>query len=76
MDRRHIEKCIEKNPDILGEELMILTNEYDRFDKTKERLDLLALDREGNVFIIELKRDDSVKISARDHFSPEYYDHT
>lgn len=61
LERQHIEKWIEKNPDILGEELMIITNEYDKFDKTKERLDLLALDREGNVVIIELKRDDSGK---------------
>lgn len=61
LERQHIEKWIEKNPDILGEELMILTNEYDRFDKTKERLDLLAIDKEGNIVIIELKRDDSGK---------------
>ena len=61
MERQHLEKWIEKNPDILGEELLIITNEYDKFDKTKERLDLLALDREGNVVIIELKRDDSGK---------------
>jgi len=61
LERQHLEKWIERNPDILGEELMILTNEYDRFDKTKERLDLLGLDREGNVVIIELKRDDSGK---------------
>jgi len=61
LERQHLEKWIEKNPDILGEDLMILTNEYDRFDKTKERLDLLGLDKEGNVVIIELKRDDSGK---------------
>ena len=61
LERQHLEKWIEKNPDLLGEELLIITNEYDKFDKTKERLDLLALDREGNVVVIELKRDDSGK---------------
>ena len=61
LERQHLEKWIEKNPDLLGEELLIITSEYDKFDKTKERLDLLALDREGNVVVIELKRDDSGK---------------
>ena len=61
LERQHLEKWIEKNPDLLGEELLIITNEYDKFDKTKERLDLLALDKEGNVVVIELKRDDSGK---------------
>jgi hypothetical protein len=61
LERQHIEKWIELNPDILGEDLLIITNEYDRFDKTNERLDLLALDKEGTIVIIELKRDDSGK---------------
>jgi hypothetical protein len=61
LERQHLEKWIEKNPEILGEELLIITNEYDKFDKTKERLDLLAVDKEGTVVIIELKRDDSGK---------------
>lgn len=61
LERQHLEKWIEKNPELLGEELLIITNEYDKFDKTKERLDLLALDKEGNVVVIELKRDDSGK---------------
>ena len=61
LERQHLETWIEKNPEILGEELLIITTEYDKFDKTKERLDLLALDKEGTVVIIELKRDDSGK---------------
>src|SRR5690606_27951557 len=61
LERQHLEKWIEKNPELLREELLIITNEYDKFDKTKERLELLALDREGNVVVIELKRDDSGK---------------
>ncbi len=61
LERQDIEKWVEQNPDILGEELLIITTEYDQFDKTSERLDLLAIDKEGNLVVIELKRDDSGK---------------
>lgn len=61
LERQNLAKWIELNPSILGEELMIVTTEYDRFDKTNERLDLLSIDKEGNLVIIELKRDDSGK---------------
>ena len=61
LERQHIEKWIENYPSILGEELLVITTEYDKFDKTSERLDVLALDTDGNLVIIELKRDDSGK---------------
>lgn len=61
LERQDIEKWIAEYPKILGEELLILTTEYDKFDKTNERLDLLAIDRDGTLVIIELKRDDSGK---------------
>ena len=59
LERQDIEKWVENYPEVLGEELLILTTEYDRFDKTDERLDLLAIDKNGNLVVIELKRDDS-----------------
>ena len=61
LERQDIEKWIESYPDLLGEELLIITTEYDKFDKTNERLDLLAIDKDGNLVIVELKRDDSGK---------------
>ena len=61
LERQDLERWIEKCPSILGEELMIITTEYDKFDKTNERLDLLGLDKDGNIVVIELKRDDSGK---------------
>ncbi len=60
-ERKDLEKWIEDTPFILNEELLILSTEYDQFDKTNERLDLLAMDKEGNLVIVELKRDDSGK---------------
>ncbi len=61
LERNDLEKWIEENSGILGEDLLVITTEYDKFDKTKERLDLLAIDKEGNLVVIELKRDDSGK---------------
>ncbi|MBT2663920.1 DUF91 domain-containing protein [Bacillus sp. ISL-4] len=55
-ERQHIEEWIRKSPDVLGEDLLIIAHEYDKFE-VNERLDLLAIDKEGNVVIIEVKRD-------------------
>jgi RecB family endonuclease NucS len=49
LERQDLEKRVEENPDIVGEELLIITTEYDKSDKTDERLDLLAIDKEGNL---------------------------
>jgi len=55
LERHDLAKWVEQNPTILGEELLIISSEYDRFDKTHERLDLLGLDKDGNLVVIELK---------------------
>ena len=60
-ERAHLQEWIEKNPSILGEELLIIQKEFDGFDNTKERLDLLALDTDGNLVVIENKLDDTGK---------------
>ncbi|MDQ2088070.1 DUF4268 domain-containing protein [Herbivorax sp. ANBcel31] len=55
-ERSGIEEWIRKDPTILEEDLLIIAHEYDKFE-VNERLDLLALDKEGNTVIIEVKRD-------------------
>jgi hypothetical protein len=60
-EREHLQEWIAKNPDVLGEELLIIQKEFDGFNDTNERLDLLALDKEGGLVIIENKLDDSGK---------------
>ena len=47
------------NPGILGEALLIIGKEFSGFDRTNERLDLLAVDADGKLVVIELKRDDT-----------------
>ena len=58
-ERRDIQEWIANNPRILGEDLLIIGKEYSDFDRTSERLDLLAVDAHGRIVLIEVKRDDS-----------------
>jgi hypothetical protein len=60
-ERQHLQEWIAKTPNCLGEELLIIQKEFEGFDDTKERLDLLALDKQGNLVIIENKLDDTGK---------------
>jgi len=58
-ERENLQERIAKNPNIFGEDLLIIQKEFDGFNDTRERLDLLALDREGNIVIIENKLDNT-----------------
>lgn len=60
-EREHLQEWIANNPSSLGEELLIIQKEFSGFSETNERLDLLALDKLGNLVIIENKLDDSGK---------------
>ena len=60
-ERKHFQEWIAKEPKVLGEELLIIQKEYSGFSDTQERLDLLALDKQGCLVIIENKLDDSGK---------------
>ena len=58
-ERRDIQEWIAANPSILGYDLLIIGKEFSGFDRTNERLDLLAIEPDGTLVIIELKRDDT-----------------
>ena len=60
-ERKHLQEWIEQKPDALGEEFLIIQKEFDGFNDTNERLDLLALDKDANLVIIENKLDDTGK---------------
>lgn len=58
-ERANLQEWIAGNPEALGEKLLIIQKEFSGFSETNERLDLLALDKEGNLVILENKLDDS-----------------
>ena len=58
-EQDHLQEWIAGAPDALGEELLIVQKEFAGFADTHERLDLLALDKDGQLVVIENKLDDS-----------------
>lgn len=60
-ETKHLQEWIANNPTCLLEELLIIQKEFSGFSETNERLDLLALDKDGRLVIIENKLDDTGK---------------
>ncbi|MFA6528373.1 MAG: DUF4268 domain-containing protein, partial [Candidatus Gracilibacteria bacterium] len=58
-ERKNLQEYIAKDPKSLGEGFLIIQKEFSGFDDTNERLDLLALDKNGNLVVIENKLDDT-----------------
>src|SRR5687768_10004154 len=55
-ERYDLQEWVLQTPKLLGEELMVITSEFSGFDKTAERLDVLAIDKRGVLTVVELKR--------------------
>ncbi len=60
-ERKHLQEWILANPEVLGPGTVILTSEFDRWQSADgspvaDRLDILALDADGRVVVVELKR--------------------
>tara|TARA_B110000503_G_C7116707_1_gene400711 strand:+ start:1116 stop:1385 length:270 start_codon:yes stop_codon:yes gene_type:complete len=60
-ERENLQEWIANNPSCLNEDILIIQKEFDGFFDTNERLDLLAIDKQGNLVIIENKLDDTGK---------------
>ena len=58
-EREHLQEWVANTPEALAEDLLIIQKEFDGFADTRERLDLLALDKNGSLVVIENKLDDS-----------------
>jgi hypothetical protein len=58
-ERSNLQEWIVNNPEVFGEDILIIHKEFDGFDGTNERLDILALDKNGYIVVIENKGDSS-----------------
>lgn len=56
-ERRDLQTWVIQQPAILGEPLLVITSEFDQFDSSRDRLDILAIDQNSKLVVVELKRD-------------------
>ena len=59
LERRDLQEWVVTRPEVLGEKLLVVQSEYAKFADTRDRLDVLALGRDGKLVVIELKRDEA-----------------
>jgi hypothetical protein len=57
-ERGDIQRLLRSQPEALGEELLIISEEFGNWEDSRRRIDLLALDEAGSLVVIELKRTD------------------
>jgi hypothetical protein len=58
-ERQDLQEWLMDRPSVLGEELLLITAEFDKFDKSDKRIDLMLLDKEATLVVAELKLDAS-----------------
>jgi hypothetical protein len=71
-EREDLQEWIIEHPEILGEDVLIVTFEFDRWltnagQSQADRLDVLGIDSSGHLLVVELKRDkapDTVEMQA------------
>lgn len=59
LERLHLQQALKKNIGVIAEDCLIIAEEYAEWDGSKRRIDLLAIDKNANLVIIELKRTDT-----------------
>jgi hypothetical protein len=55
-ERDDLQRLLRTQIDVLGDDLYVLTEEFGDWDDSRRRIDLLAIDRQANLVVIELKR--------------------
>lgn len=56
LERRDLQRLLRADISVLGEDLMVVSEEFGDFEGSQRRIDLLCLDRAANLVVVELKR--------------------
>jgi len=67
LEVQHLEQWVVQHPEVLGDGTLIVTTQFDKWgssagDQAAERLDVLGLDPNGQLVVVELKRDSDRRI--------------
>jgi RecB family endonuclease NucS len=57
-ERHDLQRLLRDEIAALGEDLLVIAEEFGNWQDARRRIDLLALDKEGRLVVIEIKRSD------------------
>lgn len=59
LERGHLQSYLRDKIEIISPDTLIISEEFSQWDDSKRRIDLLGIDKQANLVVIELKRNDS-----------------
>lgn len=59
LERSHLQTAFKQNISVIAPDCMVIAEEFSEWSEGNRRIDLLAVDRDANLVVIELKRNDN-----------------
>lgn len=56
LERQHLQAALKNQIDVIAPNCLVISEEFSEWSGSQRRIDLLAVDKEGNLVVIELKR--------------------
>ena len=56
LERQHLQTAIKQNIEVIAPNCIVISKEFSEWSDSQRRIDLLAIDKKGNLVVIELKR--------------------
>ncbi len=57
-ERENIQRLLRQQIEIISDDTLVIAEEYEGWEGSKRRIDLLCIDKEANLVVVELKRTD------------------
>lgn len=56
LERQHLQSALKAQIDVVAPDCLVISEEFSEWSESQRRIDLLAVDKEANLVVIELKR--------------------
>jgi len=56
MEREDLQRCLRDNIEVIAPDTLVIAEEFKGWENSSRRIDLLAIDKDANLVVIELKR--------------------